>query len=154
MLRADYSRGEGVLTQFYCDPSHFFGIYIFTVPKSAKHISYCTPNPGYNPTPLVGGLETGQTFADFSKCKYFFKFTKNFDHDISRHSLGICLLFKRGVLTIRHQFKMWVCVKSSKKIKVSSCVEKNIYQYMNYVLSEILHLTPSRYDVTSKYSLH
>ena len=48
---------------------------------------------------------------------------------------------------------MWVCVKSSKEIKVSSCVEKNIYQSMNYVLSEILHLTP-RYDVTSKYSLH
>ena len=37
---------------------------------------------------------------------------------------------------------MWVCVKSSKEIKVSSCVEKNIYQSMNYVLSEILHLTP------------
>lgn len=42
---------------------------------------------------------------------------------------------------------MWVCVKSSKEIRVSSCVEKNIYQSMNYVLSENLHLTPSRYEM-------
>ena len=48
---------------------------------------------------------------------------------------------------------MWVCVKSSEEIKVSSCVEKNIYQSMNYVLSEILHLTLGS-DVTSKCSLH
>ena len=142
-----------MLNQFYCDPSHFFGIYLSSasVPKSAKHISYCIPNPGSNPTTrwvLDKHLQISR-----QECKYFFKFNKNFDHDIPHRSLGLCLLFKRGVLTIRHQFKMWVCVKSSKEIKVSSCVEKNIYQSMNYVLSEILHLTP-RYDVTSKYSLH
>ena len=54
MLEADYSRVGGVKSVLVRRPKPLlWHLLVFSPLKSAKHISYCIPNPGYNPTTLI-----------------------------------------------------------------------------------------------------
>ena len=135
MLRADYSWVGGVKSVLVRPKPLLWHLLIQS--PGLQNSSYCIPNPGNPPSPA----RPGQTFAHFSVCKYCVKFQKTLI--MTSHSLWIRLLFKRGgVLTIRHQSEMWVCVESEKRLKFQVARRNTFINTWIMCSLKILHSTP------------